>query len=85
MVFGTYLSSGATAQEYALSQYMQGAWASFAKNPTLGPGWNRVGTFGGIDVGVLGTNGSSGVSVVQESEVDGKCAIFAPIYGIVGI
>lgn len=38
----------ATVQEYALSQYMQHAWAMFAKNPQGGPGWDAV------DVGVEG-------------------------------
>lgn len=33
-----------TTQEFALAQYMQGAWARFAKNPLGGPGWNAVGT-----------------------------------------
>lgn len=44
LVFGTYLQPNTTTQQYALSQFMQSAWAKFAKNPLGGPGWNRVGT-----------------------------------------
>ena len=84
MVFGTYSPLNATAQEYALSQYMRGAWAQFARNPMLGPGWNPLGTFGGTDLGILGTNGSSGVTVVAQSEVDSRCAILEPVYSYFG-
>lgn len=44
LVFRTYNASNTTTQEYALSLFMQGAWARFAKNPLAGPGWNAVGT-----------------------------------------
>ena len=43
LVFRTYNASSTTTQEYALSLFMQGAWARFAKNPLAGPGWNAVG------------------------------------------
>lgn len=84
MVFGNY-PANFTAQQYALSQYMQGAWAAFAKNPTLGPGWNRVGTFDSFDVAVLGANGTSGATLVHASVADAKCELYAPIYSTVGI
>lgn len=80
MVFSTYPQTGATAQEFALSNYMRSAWAQFARNPLKGPGWNAIGTFGGTDLGVLGTNGTSGVTVIREDVVDGRCAILEPIY-----
>ncbi|KAF1834105.1 alpha/beta-hydrolase [Decorospora gaudefroyi] len=44
IVFRTFNQANTTTQEYALSQFMQGAWARFAKNPFAGPGWNAVGT-----------------------------------------
>lgn len=44
IVFKTYPQVNVTTQEFALSQYIQGAWARFAKNPQGGPGWNAVGT-----------------------------------------
>ncbi|KIM94577.1 hypothetical protein OIDMADRAFT_45568 [Oidiodendron maius Zn] len=59
-VFTTYPPKF-TAQQFALSNYMRGAWARFAKTPLAGPGWNAIDTFDGTDLGVLGTNGSSGV------------------------
>lgn len=59
---------------------MRGAWARFAKNPLAGPGWNAIGTFDGADLGVLGTNGSSGVQVISRSIVDVNCHLFEPIY-----
>lgn len=70
-----------TAQEAALSSFMNAAWANFAKNPTAGPGWNKLGTFGGQDVGVLGASGSSGVTVVTEDAIgDEQCAQFLPAF-----
>ena len=80
LIFGTYPASSATAQQVALSKYMQGAWADFAKNPALGPGWNQVGSFGGLDLGVLGSNGSSGVTLIKAEQVDYRCGLYAEIY-----
>lgn len=79
LVFSTYPQVCATAQEFALSQYMRGAWARFARNPALGSGWNALGTFGGTDLGAVGANGSAGVTVIRQSEVDSRCAILEPI------
>lgn len=44
LIFKTYPKPNTTTQEYALSSFMSGAWARFAKNPLAGPGWNPVGT-----------------------------------------
>ncbi|KAF1848034.1 alpha/beta-hydrolase, partial [Cucurbitaria berberidis CBS 394.84] len=46
LVFRTYSQVNATTQEHALAQFIQGAWARFAKNPLAGPGWNKIGTGG---------------------------------------
>lgn len=43
LVFRTYPMVNTTVQEYALSQFMQGAWAKFAINPQGGPGWDATG------------------------------------------
>ena len=75
MAFGTFSQIDDTAQEVALSQFMQSAWADFATNPVNGPGWNEVGTFGGDDFGVLGMDGSSGVTVLPRSEVLNLCPL----------
>lgn len=86
MVFGTYGNAtssdngGATAQQEALSRYMRGAWADFAKNPKAGPGWNRLGTYNGTALGVLGWMGSGGVTVANSSLADSRCAVFEPVY-----
>ncbi|MCJ1327998.1 hypothetical protein MMC10_004673 [Thelotrema lepadinum] len=82
-VFNTFPFFGVTTQQHALSRYMQGAWAGFAKNPAAGPGWNAVGTFEGVDLGALGSNGSAGVTVIDPGQVvDAKCKVFAPLYGV---
>jgi hypothetical protein len=70
-----------------LSEFIRGAWARFARNPLGGPGWNALGTgssfFGGtadLDLGDLGPDGSSGVTVIPESAVDFRCGLYNPIY-----
>lgn len=81
IVFGTYPTVNVTAQEYALSKFMQGAWANFAKNPTGGPGWNALGTFPADgDLGDLGPAGSSGVTIIPQYPLDARCGLFAPVY-----
>lgn len=44
MAFGPYLSPNTTAAEYAQCNYLRRAWSDFAKEPSLGPGWNQVGS-----------------------------------------
>ncbi|KAF2435146.1 carboxylesterase hlo [Tothia fuscella] len=89
IVFGTYPQDNVTTtQEFALSSFMQGAWAKFAKNPAGGPGWNGVGT--GEDYGVEGENlgvlgdvadvKGGGVTVVREGLVDERCRLFEGLY-----
>ena len=69
-----------TAQEHALSWAMQTAWASFAKCPECGPGWDKLGTFNGRNVADFGTSGSSGLNLVNQQEVDAKCHLYLPYY-----
>lgn len=69
-----------TAQEKALSWSMQTAWASFAKCPECGPGWNMLGTFSGRDVADFGVHGSSGLRLVEQQELDSKCHLYTPYY-----
>ncbi|KAJ9630417.1 hypothetical protein H2203_000937 [Taxawa tesnikishii (nom. ined.)] len=81
LVFGTYLQPNTTTQQYALSQFMQSAWAKFAKNPSVDQAANVLN--GTWDVGLLGNRKdalSSGVTVIPQEEVDYKCALFAPYY-----
>ena len=80
IVFGTYPTVNTTAQEYALSNSMQTAWARFAKEPMSGPGWGRVGGKLQPDLGVFGANGTSGLTLAPQSDIDSKCGLYDPIY-----
>lgn len=81
-VFGTYNRTGATAQQVALSRYMQTAWANMAKHDT--PGWPKLGT--AVDsLADLGGNGSYGELHIDPSSVDFKCSVYAPVIAYVGL
>ncbi|OQN98496.1 hypothetical protein B0A48_15757 [Cryoendolithus antarcticus] len=82
LVFSTYNKTTATAQEYALSNYMRGAWASFARDPASGPGWGATGTFNGTDLGILGLDGSSGVTLVPQTTIDARCSLYELVYSL---
>jgi carboxylesterase type B len=86
LVFGTYPPQAATAQEVALSKYMQTAWANFAKDPAgKGPGWPSYGSSKGVNaVGLadLGADGSIG-SVIPEYDVDYRCPLYTAIYAVI--
>jgi len=83
LVFRSFNQSTATEQENILSGLMQGAWAGFAKNPTLGPGWSGIGTganfaggVNGLDVGVIQP---IGFEVEQQAVVDSTCGLYAAL------
>nr|POF23971.1 pyrethroid hydrolase ces2e [Quercus suber] len=83
-VWGTYPLSNqygnATANQIALSRYMQGAWASFAKQPSAGPGWPKLGSNFGIELGVLGgTKTPAGESTQSLLVADYPCPIYDPL------
>jgi hypothetical protein len=54
---------------------MRGAWATFAKNPQRGPGWTE---WQGKNLGLIGSNGGTGVVTIPAIEVDFRCPILAP-------
>ncbi|MCJ1394787.1 hypothetical protein MMC18_007667 [Xylographa bjoerkii] len=85
LVFGTYPPVGATAQQVALSEYMQTAWADFAKNPTRGPGWPKLGSFLDIDLGDLGPEGLFGEVTIPQTVVDYICPLYAPVLAVTGL
>lgn len=61
---------------------MQGVWAKFAQNPAVQPPWPRIGaTYGQTpdQMGDLGLNGSSGVTVTDTFSHDKPCVLY---YGI---
>lgn len=80
-VFGTYPTSNqfgtVTTQQIDLSAFMQKTWAGLAKNPSGGVGWTKVGRVPGKTLGLLGSNGSSGVDVVNTLVADYPCALYA--------
>lgn len=80
LVFGTYPQVNATAEEMRLSEYMQTAWATFAKNPMGGPSWPKV-----PEVGVLGSPGDGLRYDIGAGALDVRCALYSPIYAVEGI
>lgn len=78
MVFGTYPKQGFTEQQVELSAFMMKAWTSFAKNPSQGPGWERLDD--GDDYGVLGLDGDAGVQLRERDIADFNCDVFEPLY-----
>lgn len=87
-VFGSYSLSNqfgnATEQQIALSAFMQKTWADFAKNPDAGPGWPKVSSPEN-ELGVLGKNRSSGVTVMSNLEADYPCGLYSDIEGMLGL
>lgn len=80
LVFGTYPAVNATAEEMRLSEYMQTAWATFAKNPMGGPSWQEV-----PEVGVLGSVGDGLRYDTGAGVLDVRCALYDAIYAVEGI
>lgn len=83
-VFGTYPVSNqigtVTTQQIDLSAFIQKTWAGFAKNPAGGVGWPKVSSALGKELGLLGINGNSGVTVVKTVVADYPC----PVYALIG-
>ncbi|KAK0648636.1 Alpha/Beta hydrolase protein [Cercophora newfieldiana] len=77
-VFG---SSQSTDANRILSRRIQGAWASFAKNPTAGPGWVR---YGGSSTKTLGNLGGEGdrksITLSDPQVVDFRCPVWTDAY-----
>jgi carboxylesterase 2 len=83
-VFGTYLVTSsfgpATPDQIKLSKYMQGAWAGFAKNPSGGPGWPKLGSAAGVELAALGGNVvPGGEQTVPLLTADFACPLLDPI------
>ncbi|KAB8606240.1 hypothetical protein FH972_025870 [Carpinus fangiana] len=84
LAWGTYpldsFLGPATADEKALSKYMQGVWAGWAKNPKAGPGWPRVGTRLGHELGNIGSKKApTGEHTDYLLSTDYPCAIYGPV------
>lgn len=55
---------------------MQSAWARFAREPMVGPGWGEVAG----DLGDFGVGVSAGVTVVKQGVVDARCGLYQGIF-----
>lgn len=83
-VWGTYELSNqfgdATPDQIALSKYMQGIWAGFAKAPAAGFPWPKLGSANGNELGVLGgKNEPAGEETRPLITSDAPCAVFGPL------
>lgn len=78
-VFSTYPTANSTAAQRALSSFMRGTWARFAKDPEAGPGWRGIDVErrGEADVAVFAAEYPREVKLVRQKDVDGKCAFWA--------
>jgi carboxylesterase type B len=65
-----------SAEELKVSESMQKVWADFAKDPSKGPGWPKVGS-AEKDVGYFG---AEGLKVVSKNETDRNCDMFKRMY-----
>ena len=71
-VFGNDAVAGAaTSEQLALNQYMQKAWADFAKDPEIGPGWPAYGDDRVVQD--LGGVASAERKLITSLDVDGGC------------
>ena len=86
-VFGTYFGDNQfgdrTADQIKLSQYMQTAWANFAKNPSGGPGWPEYGS-SGFTANLGAPENPTGMSPISGSTLDQSCAIYGPLVALSG-
>lgn len=83
-VWGTYPLRNdfgdATQNQIALSKYMQGVWAGFAKNPASSIPWPKLGSAFGNELGVLGGKGNpTGEETKPLISSDAPCAVFGPL------
>ena len=80
IVFGTYPAAGVTDQEVAISAFMQTAWATFAKDPTGGPGWKASDGTSDDELACLGCGGDFGLQMISASVIDARCSQYGPLF-----
>ena len=83
-IWGTYPRANATLEETQLSNYMQKTWADFAKDPVKGPGWARLGTNGGKELGVIGGHNRT-IKTVPLNTTDFICNVYAGYLDEIGV
>jgi hypothetical protein len=65
---------------------MQKAWTDFAKDPAAGPGWPKLGSNKGVELGVLGgMNAPAGESTENLLVADYACPLFDPVLVAAGL
>lgn len=84
LVFGTLQNKQQNLDGDAifLSRTMQKAWADFAKDPTKGPGWPKVGS-SDTDLGAFTTlfvDGKNHLMAISPKELDKNCDLFQLLY-----
>lgn len=85
-VWGTYSPYGDTQTQIKLSAFMQGVWSGFAKNPGKGPGWPRLGSNAGRELGVLGgVNDTTGEYTTDLGTADYPCVVLGPVLVAAGL
>lgn len=58
---------------------MQGVWANFAKNPSAGAPWPKLGSNNNVELGLLGGTGApQGEQTVPLSTADNPCLVLNP-------
>lgn len=80
LVFGTYDRDNATAFQAEVSTAMETAWASFAKDPIVGPGWDmaKVAVFGGGAKPGENDDGRSVMELADKNWMDSRCFLYKP-------
>ena len=83
--YGTYPGGNSSQQLMRLSEYMQTSWATFAKNPTAGPGWQNassgyVQVLGGANGFATGGNSSLFKGSTAGALDGGRCELWRPVY-----
>jgi len=73
-----------TPETRALADRLRRIFASFARDPSAGPGWDALGSDDDVeDVAVLGDIGdeeTSGLAMRSRAVVDARCQAFAEVY-----
>ena len=85
-VFGTYPSVNATVEQARVSKELQTVWANFAKNPETGPGWARLSTDGGRELGVLEVREKNRkIPTIGVNKTDFICSVYAAYLDKIGV
>ncbi|KAG5988123.1 hypothetical protein E4U54_004763 [Claviceps lovelessii] len=85
-LFGTFPAQDATPFQKRLHLAMQSAWATFAKNPTQGPGWpysaDKVALLGGGAAPGLSDQGREPITMIYTADIDRRCVLYTFPYAL---